>query len=65
MYDPFYFIFRYPSILKSLEGTLTQYNSTVIPPGNLPLDPRGNPKYWQYVWTNFGDYISPTTVTTI
>ncbi|CAG9838089.1 unnamed protein product [Diabrotica balteata] len=46
-----------PSIVRWLTEILNQYNRTAIPPGNLPLDPRGNPKYWSYVWTNFGDYI--------
>uniref|UniRef100_A0A6P7FT84 Arylsulfatase I-like n=1 Tax=Diabrotica virgifera virgifera TaxID=50390 RepID=A0A6P7FT84_DIAVI len=46
-----------PSIVRWLTDILNQYNRTAIPPGNLPLDPRGNPKYWNYVWTNFGDYI--------
>ncbi|XP_072391366.1 arylsulfatase I [Diabrotica undecimpunctata] len=46
-----------PSIVRWLTDILNQYNRTAIPPGNLPLDPRGNPKYWSYVWTNFGDYI--------
>lgn len=34
---------------------LQAYNASALPPGNLPLDPRGDPKNWQYVWTNFGD----------
>ncbi|KAJ8976024.1 hypothetical protein NQ317_003565 [Molorchus minor] len=39
----------------STKDILTAYNKTAVPPGNLPLDPRGNPKCWDYVWTNFGD----------
>lgn len=50
------FIFRYPLKLKELEDALFVYNTTAIPPGNLQLDPRGDPKHWNYVWTNFGDY---------
>lgn len=41
----------------NLEQALNKYNTTALPPGNLPLDPRGNPKYWNNTWTNFGDYI--------
>ncbi|XP_018576345.1 arylsulfatase B [Anoplophora glabripennis] len=48
---------EYPQILTNLENILTEYNKTAIPPGNLPLDLRGDPKYWNYVFTNFGDYI--------
>jgi hypothetical protein len=49
---------EYPEILKSLEETLIKFNNTAVLPGNLPLDPRGDPKYWNYTWTNFGDYIN-------
>lgn len=48
-------VFRYPEILQELRDKLQQYNTTALPPGNLPLDPRGNPKFWSYVFTNFGD----------
>lgn len=36
--------------------SLDAYNASAIPPGNKPLDPRANPKFWDYTWTNFGDY---------
>ncbi|CAH1110980.1 unnamed protein product [Psylliodes chrysocephalus] len=53
----------FPIIVEYLTLLLNAYNKTAIPPGNLPLDPRGDPKYWNYVWTNFGDYIlNPGTV---
>lgn len=35
---------------------LSIFNSTVIPPGNLPVDPKGDPKFWNYTWNNFADY---------
>lgn len=35
---------------------LSEFNATAVPPGNLPIDERGNPKYFDYVFTNFGDY---------
>ncbi|KAF7285683.1 hypothetical protein GWI33_010178 [Rhynchophorus ferrugineus] len=47
---------KYPHIVEKLQTRLKEYNATAIPPGNLPLDERGNPKYWNYVFTNFGDY---------
>ncbi|XP_044255571.1 arylsulfatase J isoform X1 [Tribolium madens] len=52
-----------PKIVMNLEEALNKYNNTAIPPGNLPLDPRGNPKYWNYTWTNFGDYIKENKLT--
>ncbi|RZC32788.1 Sulfatase domain containing protein [Asbolus verrucosus] len=48
---------EFPKILEDMENLLAKYNNSAIPPGNMPLDPRGNPKFWNYVWTNFGDYI--------
>lgn len=46
----------YPEVLKHLERSLAQWNSTALPPANLPLDPRGDPRFWDHTWTNFGDY---------
>lgn len=61
----FFFNFRYPDIVSKLKVILQRYNDTALPPGNLPLDPRGNPEYWNYVWTNFGDYISESPSTNV
>ncbi|XP_070505136.1 arylsulfatase B [Chironomus tepperi] len=47
----------YPNIAKALFVRLEDFNSSTLPPGNLPIDERGNPKNFNYVWTNFGDYI--------
>ncbi|XP_030767235.1 arylsulfatase I [Sitophilus oryzae] len=56
---------EFPDILVKLQARLKEYNSTALPPGNLPIDERGNPKYWNYVFTNFGDYENlPTVVLT-
>lgn len=41
--------------MKELLETLAKYNSTAVSPGNMPLDDRGDPKFWEYTWTNFGD----------
>jgi hypothetical protein len=46
----------YPEILTTLENKLIKFRKTVVPPGNKPLDPRGNPVYWDNTWANFGDY---------
>ncbi|KAG4069818.1 hypothetical protein HA402_006833 [Bradysia odoriphaga] len=47
---------RYPNILNTMLQLLNRYNSTAVPPANLDLDPRGDPRKWGNVWTNFGDY---------
>ncbi|KAM7341897.1 arylsulfatase B isoform 2-T2 [Cochliomyia hominivorax] len=47
---------KYSNILNALIEELNYYNSTAVPPSNLPLDPRANPSRWNYTWTNFGDY---------
>lgn len=47
---------KYPKILAHLESILRKINETALPPGNLPIDSRGDPKYWDNIWTNFGDY---------
>lgn len=47
---------RYESILDDLLVTMAKYNATAVPPGNLPIDSKGDPALWEYTWTNFGDY---------
>ena len=42
-----------------MEETLRMYKATEIPPGNKPIDPRANPKYYDYTWTNWMDIIDP------
>ena len=42
-----------------MEETLRMYKATEIPPGNKPIDPRANPKYYGYTWTYWMDIISP------
>ena len=42
-----------------MEETLRMYKATEIPPGNKPIDPRANPKYYDYIWTNWMDIINP------
>lgn len=48
--------FRYPNILNTMLELLHAYNSTAVPPANVELDFRGDPRRWNNVWTNFGDY---------
>ncbi|XP_059622698.1 arylsulfatase B [Phlebotomus argentipes] len=47
---------KFPNILSSLLAELNKYNQTVVPPSNKALDPRADPRFWDNVWTNFGDY---------
>lgn len=49
-------LFRYPNILNTMLELLNRYNSTAVPPANLDSDPRADPRKWNNVWTNFGDY---------
>ncbi|CAH0721411.1 unnamed protein product, partial [Brenthis ino] len=47
---------REPEKLRYMLQELDKVNKTAIKPNNKPLDPRGDPKYWGHVITNFGDY---------
>ena len=49
---------QYPSVVHQLEETLRVYKSTEVPRGNKPIDPRADPKYFGYTWTNWWDYVS-------
>ncbi|EDW31316.1 GL11077 [Drosophila persimilis] len=47
---------QYPKVLDLLVAELQHINSTAVPPSNQPDDPRASPMYFNYTWTNFGDY---------
>ena len=47
-----------PDILARLLRRLQHYNQTAVPPLRKPSDPRANPIYWDYTWTNWMDYVS-------
>jgi arylsulfatase B len=49
---------KYPVLVAALQELLRQYNATVVRPLNKAADPRSNPKYWNYTWTNWMDKIS-------
>lgn len=51
---------EYPEILQRLLARLEAYNDTAVPPSNLPLDPNANPRFFDNVWTNFGDFTVET-----
>ena len=40
-----------------MDETLTTFASTAVPPRNKPVDPRADPKYWGYTWTNWCDFV--------
>ncbi|XP_032512308.2 arylsulfatase B-like isoform X1 [Danaus plexippus] len=48
----------HPDVLQMMLKELDRVNRTAVPPNNQPLTPVGDPKYWGYVITNFGDYIN-------
>ena len=48
---------KYPLQVSALQELLERYNSTVVPALNKEADPRSNPKYWNYTWTNWMDQI--------
>ncbi|RLU15878.1 hypothetical protein DMN91_011634 [Ooceraea biroi] len=49
---------QFPTIIRKLQDELRKFNSTAIPPGNLPWDSKGDPSLWDHTWTNFGDYVN-------
>ncbi|CRL00636.1 CLUMA_CG013896, isoform A [Clunio marinus] len=48
---------KFPNIVKTLTERLLDFNASSIAPGNLPIDERGNPIFFDHTWTNFGDFI--------
>ena len=51
-------VFNYPDVVRTMERTLEMYKATEVPRGNKPIDPRADPKFYDYTWTNWWDYIS-------
>ena len=49
-------VFQYPDVVRVMERTIELFRSTAVPPGNKPIDPRGDPKLYGYTWTNWMDY---------
>ena len=48
-----------PEILSILKEALESYKP--IQPINQPADPSSHPKYWNYTWTNWLDYMNQST----
>lgn len=46
-----------PDILNTLLRRLSFYKKSAVRPGNKPLDPQSNPKFHNYIWTNWMDSI--------
>ena len=42
-----------------MEQTLDTFASSAVPPGNKPIDPRGDPRFYDYTWTNWLDIVDP------
>ena len=40
-----------------MDNTLSNFAATAVPPRNKPVDPRADPKYWDFTWTNWCDYV--------
>ena len=36
---------------------LEMYKKTEVPRGNKPVDPRADPKFFNYTWTNWWDMV--------
>jgi len=51
--------FKYPDVIKRMNKTLELYKKSEVPRLNKPIDPRGDPKYFEYTWTNWLDYYEP------
>ncbi|RZF37524.1 hypothetical protein LSTR_LSTR008562 [Laodelphax striatellus] len=52
----------FPEILAQISEQLSLINETAVPPGNLPMDQRGDPVLWNHTFTNFGDYPEESTI---
>ncbi|XP_059482457.1 arylsulfatase B-like [Neocloeon triangulifer] len=48
-----------PRIVTRLKYLLQLHNESAVEPRNAPRDPLSNPKFWDYVWTNWLDYPAP------
>lgn len=44
-------------ILKLLQEVIVKYRRSAVSPINKPKDLRGQPKFWNYTWTNWMDFI--------
>ncbi|KAL1505460.1 hypothetical protein ABEB36_005028 [Hypothenemus hampei] len=53
---------EYPLVLKELQVRIQQFNATAVPPIKKPVDPKGDPKNWNRVYTNFGDFENPNLI---
>lgn len=48
---------KFPNIVKTLTTRLLQFNASSIAPGNLPIEAKANPIFFDHTWSNFGDFI--------
>ena len=50
-------LFKFPDVTRIMERTYEMYKATEIPRGNKPIDPRADPKFYKYTWTNWWDMV--------
>lgn len=48
---------KIPGVVQDLLDLLNWYNSTAVPPINTPPDSLSNPKFWNYTFTNWVDFL--------
>ena len=53
--------FKFSNIVLLMDQTLAMYKQTEVPRLNRPKDPRSDPKYFNYTWTNWLDYYEPSS----
>lgn len=46
-----------PDVVQHLLDLLNWYNRTALVPLNTPPDPLSNPKFWNYTYTNWVDFL--------
>ncbi|XP_049956678.1 arylsulfatase J-like [Schistocerca serialis cubense] len=44
-----------PLLLRSLQEAVQQYRLTMVPPNNVPVDPRANPAFYNNTWAPWQD----------
>ncbi|KAL7643644.1 UNVERIFIED_CONTAM: hypothetical protein RMT77_005627 [Armadillidium vulgare] len=54
-----------PALVELLQKRLCFYNSTAIPPGNKPEDPRANPIFWNNTLVNWFDCLDQNSYSCI
>jgi len=48
-------LFSHPDVVQRLSEMLKEEEAKMVPSLEKPNDKTCNPKYWNYVWTNYAD----------